>query len=212
MKLKLILVCLFVGCIINFIDSASVCNAQMLIDELIQDLADNNKLDCLLEPLPAPRDRRETPEETAKRIRGAWDTDCAFQASYDWFSIARDRFGIRTGLVDKDGKATLAPLDDQADICELIRSMVFAGLFENIKLETLTEDAFDSIRCVGPADNPEYQICAATGDSASLRSGWLIMLDPTAMTMIEVNARPKWELEKKSKDLLDLRADPSSQF
>lgn len=46
----------------------------MLVTELIQDIKDNNKLDCLRKPLDPPTDRVESDDEKRKRLEGAWDT------------------------------------------------------------------------------------------------------------------------------------------
>jgi hypothetical protein len=46
----------------------------MLVTELIQDIKDNGKLDCLRKPLTAPTDRVETELEKKARLEAAWDT------------------------------------------------------------------------------------------------------------------------------------------
>lgn len=30
--------------------------------------------------------------------------DCAFEADYDWLKPLREKFGLKSGLVDRDGK------------------------------------------------------------------------------------------------------------
>jgi hypothetical protein len=44
------------------------------VTELIQDIRDNGKLDCLRKPLPAPTDKAETDAEKKARLEAAWDT------------------------------------------------------------------------------------------------------------------------------------------
>jgi hypothetical protein len=56
-------------------------------------------------PLAPPTDRVESEAEKKARLEGAWDTDCAFEADYDWMKPLRERFGLKSGLVDKDGKS-----------------------------------------------------------------------------------------------------------
>lgn len=56
------------------IKSDSVCTESMLVTELIQDIKDNGKLDCLRKPLPAPTDRIESEMEKKYRLEAAWDT------------------------------------------------------------------------------------------------------------------------------------------
>ena len=182
----------------------SVCSAQQLIDELIQDIKDNNKLDCLRKPLPGPKDRQESTEEKKARIDAAWDSDCAFEADYDWLSPMRERFGLKSGLVDKDGKAIDFPFDNQADMCELVRAMIAGNLFEGQKIDTLSEESFEGIECVGPT-NKELQICAATGGSAGQNYSWNILLDPSSFTVKDTTDRPKFKLDTQSKEKIEQR-------
>ncbi len=51
----------------------------------------------------APTDREETEDEKKKRIAAAWDSDCSFEAEYDWLRILRDVYGLEKGLVDVNG-------------------------------------------------------------------------------------------------------------
>jgi hypothetical protein len=71
---------------------------------LLQDIRDNGKLDCLRRPLDPPIGKKEEPEERKRRLEAAWDTDCAFEADYDWMKPLKKLYGLRTGLVDRDGK------------------------------------------------------------------------------------------------------------
>ena len=89
----------------------AVCTEQMWINELQQDIAYNGKLDCLRVPLPPPKDRTESEEEKRKRIEAVWDTDCAFEAAYDWLTPLKEKFGLKNGLVDKDGKSVETDFD-----------------------------------------------------------------------------------------------------
>ena len=45
-----------------------------MVTELIQDIKDNGKLDCLRKPLPPPTDKAETDGEKKARLEAAWDT------------------------------------------------------------------------------------------------------------------------------------------
>ena len=77
-----------------------------------------------------PTDRVEGDDEKRRRLEAAWDTgdfcfliflfiwnftnwslwffnnnlDCAFEADYDWLKPLREKFGLKSGLVDRDGK------------------------------------------------------------------------------------------------------------
>lgn len=77
----------------------------MWINELKQDVADNGKLDCLRRPIDPPKDRTESEEDIKKRMEGQWDTDCSFEADYDWFTPLKEKYGLKSGLVDRDGKS-----------------------------------------------------------------------------------------------------------
>ena len=194
------LLALIFFCSISVINNVGICSAQQLINELIEDLADNGKLDCLINPLPAPRDRQESDEDRKKRIDAAWDSDCSFEADYDWMKIAKERFALQSGLVDRDGKAVDYPFDKQADFCELIRAMIVGGVFEGQKIEDLNEDSFQGIECPGPADQ-DLQICAATSGSAAQKYSWVILLEPSSVQIKENNrkAYPNFILDVKSK-------------
>jgi hypothetical protein len=52
----------------------AVCTEKILIAELIQDIKDNGRLDCLRNPLPARKDKTESELETKRRLEAAWDT------------------------------------------------------------------------------------------------------------------------------------------
>jgi len=60
-----------------------VCTDQQLILELKQDLADNGKLDCMRK-LVVLHGVKETENMTNLRLAAEWDTDCAFEANYNW--------------------------------------------------------------------------------------------------------------------------------
>ena len=92
--------------------SDAVCDETTLVTELKQDIADNGKLDCLREVQNAPTDKEETEEEKKKRIAAAWDTDCSFEAEYDWLRILRDVYGLEKGLVDVNGDNVKQDFDD----------------------------------------------------------------------------------------------------
>ncbi len=184
----------------------SVCSASMLITELTQDIKDNGKLDCLKKPLKAPTDRAESALEKKYRLDAAWDTDCAFEADYDWLKVAKDQYGMKTGLVDRDGKTVDNPFEGQADICELIRAFIAGGIFEGAKLEELTEDTFQGIDCAGPND-PDLQICAVSGGSSGQNYSWYILLEGISIT---ANDTPKWELEQTSREKIEARKTATS--
>jgi hypothetical protein len=186
------------------VKSDSVCSAKYLIDELTQDFLDNKKLDCLYVPLSPPNGVVETDEDKKLRLNAVWDSDCAFETDYNWLKILQNNFGMKTGIVDKDGKAVEAPIAGQAHICQMVRSMIKGDIFEGYTLDTLTDDAFSNIECPGPADL-ELQICAATGAPSSQKYGWNIMLDSSLMKIRDGTQRPKTTLEQKSLEIVKRR-------
>ena len=202
--MKLILVIAIIS--ISTVKSAAVCSAATLIRELKEDLRDNNKLDCLRKPLKPAKDKLESHDARKKRIEAAWDSDCAFEADYDWLSIAKTRYGISNGLVDKDGKAIDYAFGEQADMCELIRTMIVSELFPNVKLDTVEEASFEAIACPGPVNNEELQICAATSSSPAQKYTWYILLEPASLTFKSSNkVKPEWELKSADSSKLEGR-------
>ena len=115
-KLRIFLVSIF---LIALIKSDSVCDEETLILELKQDLEDNGILDCLRVIKP-PNGVIETPEQKNKRLAAQWDTSCSFESTYDWLSSLKKNFGITT-LVDEIGEPVEKNLEDQADMCEIVR-------------------------------------------------------------------------------------------
>src|SRR5690242_7390604 len=87
---------------VSVVKSDAVCTGPTLITELLQDIVDNGKLDCLRRPLDPPSDRVETDDQRKRRLEAAWDTDCAFEADYDWLKPLKKWYGLKSGLVDRD--------------------------------------------------------------------------------------------------------------
>jgi hypothetical protein len=54
-----------------------VCSEDELIKELLEDIADNNKLDCLRESDPLPN---ESQDQKALREAADWTGDCSFKS------------------------------------------------------------------------------------------------------------------------------------
>ena len=177
----------------------SVCTESTLIIEILQDLKDNNRLDCLRDPLPPPRDRLESEEETLIRLNAAWDTDCSFEADYNWLSILKRNFALSTGLVDVEGASVPGNIPEQADMCEIIRALIAGGKFEGYRLDNLDNQIVDLISC--PGEEQGTQVCAATGGNASQSYGWYIFLEGESIT---IDSKPAWVMTGKSKMKLGL--------
>jgi hypothetical protein len=63
---------------LNIVNSEVVCSEDELVKELLEDLADNGKLDCLRQSLPPPGG--ESNDEKQLRLAANWDSDCSFEA------------------------------------------------------------------------------------------------------------------------------------
>ena len=61
----------------------------------------NGILDCL-RVIPPPHYYVETVDEKNKRLAAQWDTQCAFEAEYNWMKMLRDVHDINN-LVDDTG-------------------------------------------------------------------------------------------------------------
>lgn len=175
----------------------AVCTEAILLTELLQDISDNNKLDCLREPLPAPTDHIESDEEKRKRIEAAWDTDCAFEADYDWIKPLKRFYGLKNGLVDSEGISVTHDFPNQADMCEIVRALIADGKIEGYKLDNLNPQILDSISC--PGDESQTQVCAASGGSATQEYSWYIFLEGSS---VGADSKPTWKLSDKSKNKL----------
>jgi hypothetical protein len=116
---------LFALCYVNFVRTEVVCSEDELVREIIEDLEDNGKLDCLRESLPLSQN--EKPEQKAKRLAANWNSDCSFEADSDnfhWKLRLEKYYGLTKGLVDVDGNPIENDFEDQADMCEIIRALV----------------------------------------------------------------------------------------
>ena len=165
----------------------SVCDEDVLIMELKQDLEDNGILDCLRVIKP-PNGVIETAEQKNKRLAAQWDSSCSFESTYDWEPTLKRNFDIST-LVDEIGEPVEKNRDNQADMCEIIRyyivnlyrSAVAAGLFAPITSDVtdIPLDILNYIDC--PGDVPGREICAVNGIAFHKSDMWTIMLDGMIM-------------------------------
>lgn len=104
---------------LSMINCDAVCDEELLILEIKQDLQDNGLLECLRVIKP-PSGVVETIDQKNKRLAAQWDSSCSFEASYDWFTPLKKNFGITT-LVNEVGEPVEYNIPEQADICEIIR-------------------------------------------------------------------------------------------
>jgi len=183
MKIKNIFSFLLVlCCVTSLVYTVAVCDLETLKLELLQDLEDNNMLDCL-RIIDPPHNFQETEEQSNLRIAAQWDSSCAFEADSLWFDNLKQIYGVST-LVDSEGEPVKEDFPDQADMCELIRAAVAKNLFNihNLEMHRLPKDFVDRIQCSGPkGDRYGPQICAATSGSYFSSSGWNIFNKSSAI-------------------------------
>jgi hypothetical protein len=104
--------------------SECVCSEEEFIQELLEDLEDNGKLDCLRESMP---NGKETEMEKAKRKAAEWNGDCSFESEsekFPWKTRLEKYYGLTKGLVNVEGEPVDEDFEDQADMCEIIRALV----------------------------------------------------------------------------------------
>lgn len=158
-----------------------VCDLELLLLELKQDLDDNNILDCLRIIKP-PSGVIETPEQMNKRLSAQWDSSCSFESTADWFTKLKTNFGIST-LVDEIGEPVEQNNPEQADMCEIVRSLLAAGKFKNVSADLTNIDIefLTALDCPGNEEGPK--ICAVNGISIYKKDMWTILLDSSIITI-----------------------------
>lgn len=130
----------------------------------------------------------ETLDQKNKRLAAQWDTSCSFESSYDWFPQLKKNYGI-TNLVDEIGEPVDHNLPEQADMCEIIRSAVYSGLFRPITSD-VTDIPFDALNYIDcPGVDSGIKICAVNGVSFYKKDMWTILLTPSVIT---INDYPKF--------------------
>lgn len=176
--------------VITYCKLSVVCSLDELLEEIAEDLADNGKLDCLRNNF-VPSDA--SPEMQIKIKNANWDSDCSFEAEgndlANWQIRLRENYNLKKGLVDVNGDTVYKDFDDQADLCEIIRSFVANGLFaeigEDVKFIPMT--LIDYISC--PGMEYQSQICAVNEGSFNENSKWYIPLDGQT---IRINGEPEY--------------------
>ena len=164
--------------------SSAVCDLELLILELKQDLDDNGLLDCLRE-IPPPLGHNETSIERNKRLSAQWDSSCSFESTADWFSDLKRNYGVAT-LVNVLGEPIEHNIPDQADMCEIIRAVIAAGVFpQGSDVTNIQPEMFNYIDC--PGNENGAKICAVNSVSFYKKEMWTILLTSSA---ISINNKP----------------------
>ena len=167
--------------------SEVVCSEEVLARELREDIEDNGKLDCL----------REIRDKNGNIINSpaAWDSDCSFESdskTLHWKNRLIKNYGLTKGLVDVDGNPVEEDFEDQADMCEIIRTLVGNGKFPELGTDVnhISTRIVDYINC--PGGDGQTRVCAVTGRSFADKDSWYIFLDGQA---ISFNGKPKYKLD-----------------
>lgn len=180
-----------------FVNTQVVCSLDELVRELMEDLVDNGKLDCLRKSV-SPNEEDETDEQRKRRIAANWDGDCSFEAETldeenDWRKKLLENFKIKS-FVDVFGTPSNPPhqdFDDQADMCEIVRALVGNGVFSFGKnMDNISLDLLEKIDC--PGSDTQTQICAATVGSFAEKNKWVIMLEGQSLRL---NNIPTYKLD-----------------
>lgn len=193
-KIKMFLIIIYFLCLMNNFSNVKlevVCTEDELVREIIEDIEDNGKLDCLRESIPIPG---ETAEEKIKRLKANWDGDCSFESASDgvsWITRLQKNYMLSKGLVDVNGEVYNSNKPEQADMCEIIRTLIGNGNFPDIGTDMtgLTSKLTRLIDC--PGDEGATEVCAATPFSFAEKKGWYIFLDGKGIT---INGEPEYSL------------------
>ncbi len=191
--------------LINLNKSDSVCDLELFVLELKQDLEDNGILDCLRIIKP-PNGVVESIEQKNKRLAAQWDTSCSFESTYDWVSQLKKNYGITT-LVDEIGEPVDHNQPDQADMCEIIRAAIKAGLIEKITSDVtdIPYEALNYIDC--PGSPTGSKICAVNAISYYKTDMWTIMLEGMNL---EINNKPSFIKASDNMSKPDVPDDPGT--
>ena len=184
---RLNLTLFFFAVLLSLTACDSVCDLELFVMELKQDLEDNGILDCLRVIKP-PSGVIETIEQKNKRLAAQWDTACSFESTYDWASVLKKNYGVTT-LVDEIGEPVDHNLPDQADMCEIVRAVIKEGLLAGVTSDVtdIPFEALNYIDCPGDPSGPK--ICAVNAISYWKTDMWTIMLDGMN---IQVNNAPNF--------------------
>lgn len=190
-----------------------VCSLDELTQELYEDLSYNNKLNCLTKFSDDDiiQFEKETQDNKDKMIRSLWTGDCAFEAYTlninnnnnqsninnnrisTWEEKLKQNYDLKKGLVDVNGDSVDNNIMYQADMCEIIRSLIangkITGVSDNISYIPLS--AIDYIGC--PGGDFQSNICAVNSGSYAENYNWYIPLDGQS---IRINDYPIYETSK----------------
>jgi len=76
------------------VNTSAICTLEALKDELREDIAFNGKLNCLRRA-PNPLKDNESDDEKNRRLLAIWNSDCAFEMTYNWAEDLRHYYGLK---------------------------------------------------------------------------------------------------------------------
>jgi hypothetical protein len=167
MKIKVI--SLLIVLLYSTLSAGVVCSEDELVQALLGDISDNSVLDCK---------RFKEPGDEEKNISSYWTNDCSFEAEpwggdgkASWVAEANELFG-GFSLRDAQGSTVKKDSPDEADICELIRSLYINNHFPDLNNEpdNVLADLVEQIEGVGDWDGSK--ILAVTGGSFAEKDKW----------------------------------------
>lgn len=178
---------------ISEIRSQVVCSLSELVVQLQEDIADNGKLDCLRESIP---NDNETEDEKVKRLAANWTGDCSFESfneKFPWKKRLEDNYALNKGLIDVNGNPIDNNAPEQADLCEIIRTLIGNNpdMALGSDVNSISKNIVNYIDCPG---NGLSAVCAATAGSFGYKKGWYIFLDGQS---IRFKGKPVFEPNEK---------------
>jgi len=183
--------CLIFAFFVSRIYSDAVCDQDTFINELKQDLADNNMLDCLRVIVP-PHMGQETAEQKNRRLAAQWDSDCSFDGPESWVREMSKVFNIAS-LVNNVGDVVERDSDNEADLCEFVRAAFNANKFPKMgSITNMNKDFLQKVACAG--HKSQTQPCAVNNESFFASKSWFILFQGMTITY---DGAPDWRLYKK---------------
>jgi len=187
MKKDLIYFCFIIQTLLNNYLAEVVCSEDELITEIIEDIQYNGRLNCLRTTTPP---NNETKDERDRRIKSHWTSDCSFESNNTWPRRLIQNYSIYKGLIDVNGESYQINKPNEADMCEIIRTLIGNGYFPGINsVLSLSPKIVKLISC--PGEEGSTKVCAANPYDFNRNEAWYIFLDGKG---ISVNAIPSYKL------------------
>ncbi len=187
MKRNLLYLCLFLFILLNKSFAEVVCSEDELITEILEDIEYNGRLNCLRTTTPPIN---ETKDERDRRIKSHWTSDCSFESNNTWPRRLIQNYSIYKGLIDVNGDSYQINKPNEADMCEIIRTLLGNGYFPGINsVLSISPKIVKLISC--PGEEGSTKVCAANPYHFNRNEAWYIFLDGKG---ISINSIPSYKL------------------